>query len=103
MPSCWRYESMRPRELSLAIKSRPVAYLPVGPLEWHGEHLAFGADPLRAGRVLEMVWKKSGGVLLPTLFIGTDDFKVYRGSKHWGMEMFARTFLPGSLYVREST
>src|SRR5205823_5407412 len=42
-------------------------------------------------------------VLLPTLFVGTDDFKMYGGKKHWGMEMFARTTLPGSLYLREAT
>jgi creatinine amidohydrolase len=100
---CWRYERMMPAELKLALRQGPVAYLPVGPLEWHGEHLAFGSDPLRAQQILEGVWKRCGGVLLPTLFVGTDNFKHFSGKKHWGMEMFAKTFLPGSLYVREST
>lgn len=103
MPRCWRYERLMPRELAQALKTRPIAYLGVGPLEWHGEHLAFGTDPMRANLVMEGVWKKHGGVLLPTLFVGTDNFKTYAGKKHWGMEMFARTSLPGSLYVREET
>ena len=43
-PRVWRYERMRPFDLSEALKERPIAWLVVSPLEWHGEALSFGCD-----------------------------------------------------------
>ena len=37
-----RYEEMLPHELEEAIRQFPVAYVPVGSLEWHGRHFSFG-------------------------------------------------------------
>ena len=46
-----RYELFFPSELNKAIAGTPVAYIPAGSLEWHGEHLALGADYLRGHQI----------------------------------------------------
>ncbi len=95
----FKYETMFPYQLREALDKIPIVYLPVSPLEWHGEHLIFGTDPIRARRVLEIVWEKIGGVLMPTLYIGTDETKEINREKYWGMEMFAEEKIQGSIFV----
>jgi len=97
--NCFRYESMLPEDLRRVLETAPIAYLPVGPLEWHGEHLAYGCDPIRAGWLLEQLWKNLGGVLLPTMFLGTDGMKPAANGELWGMEMAAGEPLPGGTFL----
>ncbi len=99
----YRYESMFPHQLREILLKNPIVYLPVSPLEWHGEHLVFGTDPFRAKMVLERVWEELGGVLMPTLYIGTDGTKEKDGEIFWGMEMFAEEKIPGSIFVSKET
>jgi creatinine amidohydrolase len=94
-----RYERAFPHEWRQMIEICPVAYLAVGPLEWHGEHLAFGCDPLRAKTVIEKVWRQIGGILMPPLYLGTDSMAAESGGELWGMEMFARERLPGTSFL----
>ena len=47
------YEELLPEECVQRIKEMPVAYLPLGTLEWHGPHMPLGAegqDQSRTGR-----------------------------------------------------
>jgi creatinine amidohydrolase len=67
-----RLEWLRPDEISAERGRCPVVYLPIGPLEWHGPHLPFGTDPLQAGHTALALAQKIGGVVHPTLFIGTE-------------------------------
>jgi creatinine amidohydrolase len=99
----YRYESMFPYHLREVLEKNPIVYLPVSPLEWHGEHLIFGTDPFRARKLLELVWERLGGVLMPTLYVGTDSTLVEDGEEFWGMEMFAKERIPGSIFVRKET
>ncbi|MCX7720203.1 MAG: creatininase family protein [Dictyoglomus thermophilum] len=99
----YRYEIMFPYQLREVLEKNPIVYLPVSPIEWHGEHLIFGTDPFRARRVLEIVWEKLGGVMMPTLYVGTDGTIVEDGEEFWGMEMFAKEKIPGSVFVRKET
>lgn len=99
----YRYETMFPYQLREVLEKNPIVYLPVSPIEWHGEHLIFGTDPFRARRVLEMVWEKLGGVMMPTLYVGTDGTIVEDGEEFWGMEMFAKEKIPGSVFVKKET
>ena len=39
---------LRPDQIVQEIERCPLAYLPVGPLEWHGPHLPLGVDALNA-------------------------------------------------------
>ena len=57
-----RFELLRPGELLEEMKRFSVAYLPVGPLEWHGPHMPFGTDPLDAQAVALGIAEKIGGV-----------------------------------------
>ncbi len=67
-----RYEFMRPQEILDAKEHRSLAYLPVGPLEWHGPALPFGVDPLQAQEAARKAALKTGGVVMPTLYFGTE-------------------------------
>jgi|GEM_PF-2991253 len=107
-PPRWRFETMRPPQLAEALRTRPVAWLVLSPLEWHGEAIAFNADPLVGRAIIEGAWEKVGGVLLPTLYIGSEtEYKEWETEKglvtRWGMELISREHNPGSLYVRSIT
>ncbi len=106
-PRCWRYERMRPADLAEAMRERPIAWLVVSPLEWHGEALSFGCDPQVAQTVTDLAWEKTGGVRLPTLYLGVEtDYEIWEGDRrvdYWGMELGTREQNPGSLYVRPLT
>lgn len=107
-PPRWRFETMRPRDLAEALRTRPIAWLVLSPLEWHGEAISFNADPLVGHAILEGAWKKVGGVLIPTLYIGSEtEYKEWDSEKglvsRWGMELISREHNPGSLYVRPIT
>ena len=101
-------EWLRPAEIVAEMKERPLVFVPVGPLEWHGPHLPLGTDALDAQTVALRVAREVGGVVLPTLFCGTDrertpeqldnlGFEDYR----WivGMDFPANTLK--SLYFKE--
>ena len=65
-------EYLRPGEI-LAEKERfSVVYLPIGPLEWHGPAMPYGTDPLMAQELARAAARITGGVVMPTLFVGTE-------------------------------
>jgi len=66
------FELMRPAEIVAAKRELPLAFVPVGPIEWHGPHLPVGTDGLHAWHVAVRVAREVGGVVLPPLFAGTD-------------------------------
>ena len=70
-----RYDLMTPAEVTEARDLAPVAYLPLGPLEWHGPHLPLGLDPLHAQAAALGAAEATGGVVLPTLFAGTETLR----------------------------
>ena len=63
-----QYELMMGREATQAIQACPVAYLPVGCLERHGDHLPMGLDVLKAHKVCCMAAQAIGGVVFPPHF-----------------------------------
>jgi creatinine amidohydrolase len=67
-----RYELMRIGEILAAKRRFPLAFCPVSPIEWHGLHLPVGTDGLHAHHVAVRVAEQVGGVVLPTLFAGTE-------------------------------
>jgi len=67
-----RCEEMLPHELVAARDARPVAYLPVGRLEWHGRHLAWGNDAVKAHGMCVRMAEAIGGVVYPALYYGDD-------------------------------
>ena len=65
-----RYEEMLPHEIMSRRKKFPAAFIGLGGLEWHGEHLAVGNDALKAEKLCELAAEKSGGFAFPTLWYG---------------------------------
>lgn len=63
---------LRPDQILQKMSSLPLAYLPVGPLEWHGPHLPMGTDALNAEKVAQMAAEETGGLIFPTLYWGTE-------------------------------
>ncbi len=104
---CWRWEQMKPRDLDMALMTMPVAYLVVSPVEWHGEAMAFGTDPVIGADVAERAWRRTGGVLIPTLYLGAEtnyhDWTRSGLTDYWGLEWNTKQRNPGSLYVSATT
>ena len=65
-----RYEEMLPHEFEEALMRFPVAYVPVGSLEWHGRHLALGNDTLKSYGILLRTAETYGGVVVPPTYWG---------------------------------
>lgn len=65
-----RYEEMLPREIVARREAHPVAYLPLGGIEWHGEHLAVGNDALKAHALSCRAAQAGGGLAFPPLWYG---------------------------------
>jgi creatinine amidohydrolase len=65
-----KYEEMLPHEFAAAQARFPVAYVPVGSLEWHGRHLALGNDTLKAYGILLRTAETYGGVVVPPTYWG---------------------------------
>jgi creatinine amidohydrolase len=73
------FELMRPPQIVEARQRYPVAYLPIGPLEWHGPHLPMGTDGIHAHRIAVEVARRIGGVVFPPYFLGTDTVRPADG------------------------
>ena len=63
---------LRPGQIRERLSRTPVAFIPIGPLEWHGPHCPYGTDGLNAQHTAAEVCQRIGGVLWPTLFWGTE-------------------------------
>jgi creatinine amidohydrolase len=68
-----QYKNLLPREFKKRFEAYPLAYVPVGSLEWHGEHLCFGVDTVKVEAICEQAARKGGGIVLPGLFLGNRD------------------------------
>lgn len=64
-----RYEEMLPNEIVARRNECPIAYVGLGGVEWHGEHLAVGNDTLKAEKLAERCAEK-GGFAMPALWWG---------------------------------
>jgi len=62
---------MLPHKLREELEKLPLIFIPLAPLEWHGLHLAIGTDPINAECMALEVAKRVGGVVLPTLYMGS--------------------------------
>ncbi len=65
-----RYQMLRPAQIVEQRNQCPVAYIPIGTLEWHGVHNPVGADTLQAEALATLAAKKGGGLVFPPLYYG---------------------------------
>jgi creatinine amidohydrolase len=57
----------RPEQIAARCESCPVAYIPIGTLEWHGPHNPVGADTLQAEGLALLCASKGSGLVFPPL------------------------------------
>jgi creatinine amidohydrolase len=80
------FEHARPDEILKVRKKTSLLWLPVGPIEWHGPHLPFGVDPLNAEATCFGCAKRIGGLVLPTLYSGTERERTADVLKRLGID-----------------
>jgi creatinine amidohydrolase/Fe(II)-dependent formamide hydrolase-like protein len=71
-----RYEMMLPHQLREAIAGNWPVVLPLGVLEYHGEHLAVGMDTLAVIRLLDILEAEMNLVILPPFYYGAASYAV---------------------------
>jgi creatinine amidohydrolase len=104
-----RMEFMRPQEIVAERDRAPIAYIPLGPMEWHGPHLPYGTDMLHAYWLALDAVRQTGGIVLPALPLGTETLLGAKRERHRGFQGTERIVgmdFPGfslpSLYNEES-
>ena len=63
------YEFVRPARMRQVLEETPIAFLPVGCVEYHGPHLPLGVDMLTADNLCHRTAAVTGGVVLPPLWL----------------------------------
>lgn len=92
-----QFESLLPAGLERILETAPIAYVPLGTLEFHGWHLPFGFDALKAHAICRLLQEQTGGTVLPPSYFGfSGGHADYPGSIITGESAFranlARTF-----------
>lgn len=65
------YELMRPEHMAQVLREAPIAYVPVGCMEYHGPHLPLGVDMMTADALCRRTAEVSGGAVLPPLWLAS--------------------------------
>ncbi len=101
-----QHEEMFPWEIARAIHEAPVCYVPLGVLEWHGEHNAVGLDGIKAHTICVEAARQTGGVVAPTLYWATDYREDLPDGTYLtgGVEYGERYHVPGTMFwLRQET
>lgn len=93
------YEELTPTAFRKRLARAPIAYVPLGTLEWHGEHLPLGSDGLQAKHFFEILAREVGGVVLPMLYLGPDRKKAVDGTELYGMDLGSMHWEPEHKYA----
>ena len=80
------YALLTPSDFRTRLAEAPIAYLPLGTLEWHGEHLPLGSDGLQSFSFMKDLARETGGIVLPMLFLGPDMMKTAGEKELYGMD-----------------
>ncbi len=71
-----RYELMLPYQIRRAIEEHWPVVLPLGVLEYHGEHMGVGMDTLAVTKTLELLEPEMDLVILPPFYYGAASYAV---------------------------
>src|SRR5581483_9064850 len=102
-----------PAEIVADSERAPVVFVPDSPIEWHGPNLPLGTDGLPAHHIAVRAARRVGGVVLPTVFAGTDSMhepgengmglaRFYLGDHERVVGMDLPGFPVKSLYLHET-
>jgi len=100
-----KFEEMFPWEFAQAVAEAPICYLPLGVLEWHGEHNAVGLDSIKSHAICVQAAQQSGGVVVAPLYWATDSHEEVEGTYlTGGVEHGERYHVPGNMFwIRRET
>jgi len=65
-----RYELLRPEQLVKRRRAMPLAYLPIGTIEWHGLHNPVGVDGVATHELCRRAAVFGGGLAFPVVWYG---------------------------------
>jgi creatinine amidohydrolase len=71
-----RFELMFPDQIRKAIKEHWPVVLPLGVLEYHGEHSVMGVDTLLVVKTMELLEKEIDMIILPPFYYGAASYVV---------------------------
>ncbi len=102
------FEELTPEEFRIRLAEAPIAYLPLGTLEWHGEHLPLGSDSVQPSSFFQELAIQVGGIVMPALFLGPDKMEVVNDVEYYGKDRgnnfedekqrYDKQILAGSVY-----
>lgn len=85
-----RYELMLPHQIRQAIAENWPVVLPLGVLEYHGEHMAVGMDTLAVVKTLEWVEREMDVVILPPFYYGAASYAVEKPEGNGSVQVGGR-------------
>jgi creatinine amidohydrolase/Fe(II)-dependent formamide hydrolase-like protein len=89
-----RYELMLPHQIRAAISARWPVVLPLGVLEYHGEHMAVGMDTLAVVKLLEILEGEADLVILPAFYYGAASYAVEPPEGNGSVQVNAERLFP---------
>jgi len=102
MPPEVRYHMLRPQQIIARRQQCPVAYIPIGTIEWHGQHNAVGADTLQAEGLALLCAQRGGGLVFPPLYYGENRLQALMEANARDREQIAQAMaLPAGNFAAE--
>ena len=89
-----RYELMLPYQIRTAIDQKWPVVLPLGVLEYHGEHMAVGMDTLAVVRMLDIIETEMNLVILPPFYYGAASYAVEPPEGNGSVQVDAGALFP---------
>ncbi len=89
-----RFEMMLPHQIRAAIAADWPVVLPLGVLEYHGEHMAVGMDTLAVTRVLDLLEPELDMVILPPFYYGAASYAVEPPEGNGSLQVDAAKLAP---------
>ena len=89
-----RYELMLPHQIRTAISENWPVVLPLGVLEYHGEHMAVGMDTLAVVKMLELLEVEMNLVILPPFYYGAASYAVEPPEGNGSVQVDGDTLAP---------
>jgi creatinine amidohydrolase/Fe(II)-dependent formamide hydrolase-like protein len=89
-----RYEMMLPQQIRTAIDENWPVVLPLGVLEYHGEHLAVGLDTLVVVKCVEILEQEANMVVLPSFYYGASSYAVEPPERKGSLQVDADALYP---------
>lgn len=84
-----RYHFLRPDQIVARRKACPVAYIPIGTIEWHGVQNPLGTDTIQAEGLALLCARKGGGLVFPSLYYGESRVEALMESNAADRELIA--------------